>query len=369
MGTVGVLGGGQLAWMLAIAAEELGVPFWAGTDEAQAAVKQVASARVVAAMDTLLAQVGACLFENEWVDITPLQAWVDRVTFLPSLATLGAMVDKYHQRQTMQALGLPIPAFRAVNTGAELAQAGRDLGYPLVLKARRYGYDGKGTAIVPDATAAQNAWQEMGTPPAIAEAYVPYQAELALIAARNAAGEFRFYPLAHTQQQDQVCRRIVLPSPYGDPAPAQAIATTLLNHWQFVGVCGLEFFWEANGRLSLNEVAPRVHNSGHGTIEACVTSQFAQAIRIAAGLPLGDTALRVPAAVTVNLLGWETGTAHYQAQREAIAALPGTTLHWYGKPEARPGRKLGHATVVAETVAQAQALGDRIESCWYPPNS
>ncbi len=366
MKTVGVLGGGQLAWMLAIAAEGLGVPFWAGTDEAQAPVQQVASARVVSAVDTLLAQVEACLFENEWVDVTPLQSWVDRIDFLPALPTLGAMVDKFHQRQTMAALGLPIPAFRAVNTLAELAQAGRDLGYPLVLKSRRYGYDGKGTAIAPNETAAQQAWQAMGTPPAIAETYVPYQAELALIAARNAAGEMRFYPLAYTQQQDQVCRRIVLPSPYGEADQAQAIAAALLNHWQFVGVCGLEFFWEANGRLSVNEVAPRVHNSGHGTIEACVTSQFAQAIRIAAGLPLGDTALRVPAAVTVNLLGWETAPAHYPAQREAIAALPGTTLHWYGKPEARPGRKLGHATVVAENLAAAQALGDRLEALWYP---
>ncbi len=365
MKTVGVLGGGQLAWMLAIAAEGLGVPLWAWTDEAQASVKQAASARVVPEMDTLLAQVEACVFENEWVDVTRLQSWVDRIAFLPSLSTLSAMVDKFHQRQTMQALGLPIPAFRAVNTLAELAQAGRDLGYPLVLKSRRYGYDGKGTAIAPNETAAQQAWQEMGTPPAIAEAYVPYQAELALIAARNVAGEIRFYPLAYTQQQDQVCRRIVLPSPYGDAAQAQAIAATLLNHWRFVGVCGLEFFWEANGRLSLNEVAPRVHNSGHGTIEACVTSQFAQAIRIAAGLPLGDTALRVPTAVTVNLLGWETAPAHYPAQWEAIAALPGTTLHWYGKPEARPGRKLGHATAVAETLAQAQVLGDRLEALWY----
>ncbi|NJK61268.1 MAG: ATP-grasp domain-containing protein [Oscillatoriales cyanobacterium SM2_1_8] len=208
-----------------------------------------------------------------------------------------------------------------------------------------------------------------GRPPAIAEAYVPYQAELALIAARNAAGEIRFYPLAHTQQQDQVCRRILLPSPYGEAAPAQAIATALLDRWQFVGVCGLEFFWEANGRLSLNEVAPRVHNSGHGTIEACITSQFAQAVRIAAGLPLGDTALRVPAAITVNLLGWETAPAHYQAQREAIAALPNTSLHWYGKPEARPGRKLGHATAIADTPDQAQTLGDRIEALWYPSPS
>jgi 5-(carboxyamino)imidazole ribonucleotide synthase len=130
MKTVGVLGGGQLAWMLAIAAEGLGVPFWAGTDEAQAPVQQVASARVVSTVDTLLAQVEACLFENEWVDVAPLQSWVDRIAFLPALPTLSAMVDKFHQRQTMAALGLPIPAFRAVHTGAELIQAGRDLGIP-----------------------------------------------------------------------------------------------------------------------------------------------------------------------------------------------------------------------------------------------
>ncbi|MFQ3679356.1 MAG: ATP-grasp domain-containing protein, partial [Pseudanabaenaceae cyanobacterium] len=289
MKTVGVLGGGQLAWMLAIAAEELGVPLVVWTDEAQAPVRQVSSARVVTEVAALLSQVDACLFENEWADLSSLRG----PEFLPDLATLAAMVDKYQQRQTLQALGLPTPDFRAVNTANEVSQAGHDLGYPLVLKSRRYGYDGKGTAIAPNENAALEAWQKMGTPPAIAEAYVPYQAELALIAARNATGEIRFYPLAHTQQQDQVCRRILLPSPDGNATAAQAIAQTLLEHWQFVGVCGLEFFWEANGRLSLNEVAPRVHNSGHGTIEACVTSQFAQAIRIAAGLPLGDTALRV----------------------------------------------------------------------------
>jgi 5-(carboxyamino)imidazole ribonucleotide synthase len=203
--------------------------------------------------------------------------------------------------------------------------------------------------------------------PAIAEAFIPFERELAVIVARSLSGEIAIYPVVETLQTNQVCRHTIAPARINESVEAEVknIAAQIVTSLDAIGVFGIEFFLTAQGDVSVNEIAPRTHNSGHYTIEGCQTSQFEQLLRVVSGLPLGDIAMVAPVAIMVNLLGFEENTSDYLEKRQAIASFPNTHIHWYNKTIASVGRKLGHVTILSETYDMAIDLRDRIESIWY----
>jgi 5-(carboxyamino)imidazole ribonucleotide synthase len=375
---VGVIGGGQLAWMMAAAAAKLGIELVVQTPSSDDPAVSIAAGVVLAAIDDatataqLAAQCDVITFENEFVNLEALSRLATQgVCFRPGLEALKPLLDKYHQRCYLQKLGLPTPQFAAWSNTWQQALEEREqnvlASFPFVLKTRRHGYDGQGTFIIKDAQALDAALEQLGDCPLLMEAFVPFEQELATIAARSTTGEVVVYPIVETQQEQQVCRRVFAPAKVSTAiaAEAEAIVHTLLNNLQVVGVFGIEFFLTADGKVLVNEIAPRTHNSGHFTLDACETSQFEQQLRSVCGLPLGSPAMQSPGAVMVNLLGYEQSQSNYQAKRQQLAAIPKSHLHWYGKKESRPGRKLGHITVLLEDVEQGGAIASAIEALWY----
>lgn len=378
---IGVIGGGQLAWMMAIAAKHLGIELTvqaASPDESAVTVAdRVIYGKVDDANATakLAEHCQAITFENEFVDLVALQKLIDspsdrRVLFLPKLETLAISVDKLNQRQHFREHHIPTPEFYNVATEVELLGAAEKLGYPLVLKARRHGYDGKGTWVIANEIELRSAWESMHQAPAIAEAFIPFERELAVIAARSESGEIAIYPVVETLQINQVCRRTIAPARIDSTISkkVETIAKQILTTLEAIGIFGIEFFLTAEGEVSVNEIAPRTHNSGHYTIEGCQTSQFEQLLRVVSGRQLGNVSMVAPVAVMVNLLGFEKTSdidADYLEKRKAIASFPNTHIHWYGKKSSSIGRKLGHVTILAETHDKAIGISDHIESIWY----
>ncbi|MGH1394516.1 MAG: 5-(carboxyamino)imidazole ribonucleotide synthase [Trichormus sp.] len=378
MKRVGVIGGGQLAWMMGGAADKLGVELIVQTPSSQDPAVAIAQDTILAAVDDadatklLAAKSDVITFENEFVDLEALSLLAKQdVCFRPRLEALAPLLDKYHQRCYLRDLGLPVPQFFAIGQQKDLAAKIAEVGFPVVLKSRRHGYDGQGTFIIPDLATLQEKLELSSNNPTLflLEEFVPFQRELAVIAARGVDGEVVIYPVVETQQEQQVCRRVIAPADITteQATTAAAIAHKLLNSLQFVGVFGIELFLTADGKILVNEIAPRTHNSGHFSLDACETSQFEQHLRAVCGMPLGNTTLQCPAAVMVNLLGYETSVSDYQSKRQKLAAIPQAHLHWYGKTESRPGRKLGHVTILLENHHQAIAseIAHTVESIWY----
>lgn len=383
MKRIGVIGGGQLAWMMASAAKKLGLSLVVQTphetDPAFTLASEVILAAIAdAAATAQLAQVcDVITFENEFVDLEALSKLEQQgVCFRPKLSTLAPLLDKYDQRCYLRDIGLPVPKFIAFEGNLSSAELESEIGWPLVMKARRHGYDGQGTVILKDANTLESAWHNaIGCPSVLIEEFVPFEQELAIVAARSLSGEVAIYPIVQTQQENQVCRRAIVPA---DISPVlvtqcQHIAETLLNSLDAVGIFGIELFLTGDRQLLVNEIAPRTHNSGHFSQDGAKTCQFEQHLRAVSGLPLGSTDLIGKGTVMVNLLGYESSQDDYQAKREQLAQITGARVHWYGKTESRPGRKLGHVNVVIdqETTkesgsATGQKIAQTIESIWYP---
>lgn len=369
---VGVIGGGQLAWMMADAAKLLGIDLIVQTPRAtdpavaNATDAILASIHDATATAELAKRCDVITFENEFIDLDALKPLEQQgVCFRPRLEALAPLLDKYHQRCYLRDIGLPVPEFVAWE---EKPAALSEQKLPVVLKARRHGYDGQGTFILKDREALEATWEKMGKTPLLVEEFVPFERELAVMAARSATGEVVVYPVVETQQEEQVCRRVLVPAdlPAAVVTEVEAIARTLLNSLQAIGIFGIELFLTSD-RVLVNEVSPRTHNSGHYTLDACKTSQFEQHLRAVCGLPLGDVACE-KASLMVNLLGFEHSQSDYAAKRQQLAEIPQAHVHWYGKTESRPGRKLGHVTVLLDAQtppSQMQALVDKIEEMWY----
>ena len=390
MKRVGVIGGGQLAWMMADAAQKLGVELVVQTPSEHDPAVSIAKETIFAPVDDATAteilanKCDVITFENEFVNLNALSVLAHQgVFFRPRLEALAPLLDKYHQRCYLRDLGLPVPQFFAIDEVKNLKSKIEYLGFPAVLKSRRHGYDGQGTFIIHDfATLEQKLSYETTTTLNqslfLLEEFIPFERELAIIAARSVEGEIVTYPVVETQQEQQVCRRVIAPAEItpNQVAEIEAIAHTLLNSLEVVGIFGIELFLGINGKILVNEIAPRTHNSGHFSIDACETSQFEQHLRAVCGLPLGNPALLCAGAVMVNLLGYENSHSDYQSQRQQLAEIPQAHVHWYGKTESRPGRKLGHVTVLldnqnresasAYTNGVGAAIAHTIESIWYP---
>jgi len=371
---VGVVGGGQLAWMMGAAARRLGIELVVQTPHATDPATVVAADPVLAAIDDvnataeLATRCDVITFENEFVDLDGLQTLEAKgVLFQPSLSSLAPLLDKYIQRCYLRDLGLPTPRFWEWDCSQDL-----HLDFPFVVKVRRHGYDGQGTFIVKDSACFESICVKLKGLALLVEEFVPFDRELAAIAARSANGEIAIYPIVETQQENQVCRLVIAPAEISleVKAEAEAIARTLLNSLQAVGVFGIELFLTADNQLLVNEIAPRTHNSGHFTIDACKTSQFEQHLRAVCQLPLGNCDLNSAGAVMVNLLGYESAESDYLEKRKQLAQIEGAFVHWYGKKESRLGRKLGHVTVLLDRERQAQgrsqalAIARTVESIW-----
>lgn len=375
---IGIIGGGQLAWMMGDASKKLGVELIVQTPSKNDPAVAIAQDTVLAAVDDAAAteflskKCDVITFENEFVNLDALSLLEkEGVCFRPRLAALSPLLDKYHQRCYLRDLGLPVPQFFALEKSADanIESKIEYLGFPIVLKARRHGYDGQGTFIIHDLGTLSTVVNKSNAQ-LLVEEFVPFTRELAIIAARSVNGEIVTYPVVETQQEQQVCRRVIAPA---DITPEQAaeinaIAHTILNSLQVVGIFGIELFITAEGKILINEIAPRTHNSGHFSLDACETSQFEQHLRAVSGLPLTNTSLHCPSAVMVNLLGYENSHSDYSKQRQKLTDIPQAYLHWYGKTESRPGRKLGHITVLLEQQNRdvIESIIQTIESIWYP---
>ena len=355
---IGVVGGGQLARMLVQAAAQRDVPIAVQTSDAADPAAGLASRLVaadprdVAGTRELVVGCDGITFENEWVNIDALLPLEQQgVRFQPSLAALSPLVDKLSQRQLLDDLAIPSPPWCPLSLISP-AQPALPQGwtFPVMAKASRGGYDGKGTVVLRDIDGLAQLLRAVPADDWLLESWVDYELELALVVSRDQRGRIRHFPLVQTHQHQQVCDWVLAPAPVDPSVAALAynVAASLMTKLGYVGVLALEFFYGPAG-LQVNEIAPRTHNSGHFSIEACTSSQFDQQLCIAAGLPVPDPELKSRGALMVNLLGLDPVHHPPLDQRlESLEAVPGLHLHWYGKSPETPGRKLGHVTLLLE---------------------
>jgi 5-(carboxyamino)imidazole ribonucleotide synthase len=343
---VGIVGGGQLGRMLALAGHDLGIECVTLDPAKDSPAAQVASAIVgdyddPAVLQKLAEQTDVVTYEFENVPVSSARKLAETRPVYPPPEALEAAQDRLAEKGLFVEVGIPVTAFAPVEDHATLRAAIEMVGLPAVLKTRRLGYDGRGQAVLHRSELAEDAWRAVGEVPSILEAFVPFDRELSILGARARDGEARFWPLVQNRHRDGILRTSVAPAP--DVAVemqvrAEELAGELMERLEYTGVLAIELF-VAGGTLLGNEMAPRVHNSGHWTIEGAETSQFEQHLRAVTGLPLGSVEARAYAAM-VNLIG-------EVPDPKAILAVAGARLHLYGKAP-RPGRKLGHVTVTAE---------------------
>jgi 5-(carboxyamino)imidazole ribonucleotide synthase len=349
---IGILGGGQLGRMLGLAGIPLGFRFLfldPAPDACAAATGELLNAGFddrEAALE-LGRQVDVATFDFENVPESSARALSELCPLHPGSNALGASQDRLVEKDLLVSLGARVPLYHEVASRTDLLDGLERLGYPAVLKTRRFGYDGKGQAVLRDAEDLERAWQKLGDSPLILEAFVPFEAECSLIGVRARDGDTRFWPLTGNVHADGI---LALSKPGGFEAGLQAAAerimTGLMDHLDYTGVLTIEFFLH-DGELLFNEFAPRVHNSGHWTIDGAECSQFENHLRAISGLPLGATGLVAPS-LMFNWIGRMPPLA-------AAMEIPGLHWHDYGK-QARPGRKIGHATL---TAASEEMLRER----------
>lgn len=351
--TVGVVGGGQLGRMLAEAAAPLGVELVVLDPTPTCPASLVARDQLVADFDDqeaiteLAERTDVLTYEIELADPAVLAAVRDETgtPVQPAPGTLETIQDKLVQKRTLAEADVPVPAFRPVESPADLAAAKRDLGTPLMLKARTGGYDGRGNRPVEADDDPADALADIGGP-AMVEEFVPYERELSVLVGVGRDDSVTF-PVTETIHEAEILRETVVPARCTDGvrSEATAVAEAALAELEGRGVFAVELFETAEGTVLVNEIAPRPHNSGHWTIEGAMTSQFEQHVRAVLGWPLGETTARAPT-VTTNLLG---DVADPRPARlsgvEELLADPAASVHWYGKREARPLRKMGHLTL------------------------
>jgi 5-(carboxyamino)imidazole ribonucleotide synthase len=338
---VGIVGAGQLGRMLALAGYPLGIDCTLLDTSADAPGAQVA-ASVLGALDDpralakLADRVDVLTLEIENVAVAALESLHGRIDVFPPPAAVAATQDRFAEKTLFRSLGIPTAEFVTIDSAGD-ATAAEKLGWPAILKARRMGYDGRGQRVVDSTAALATAWRELGSVPSIAEAFVEFEREVSLIGVQGARGELAFYPLAENVHRNGILASTI--APYEDSLlqrEAERWLAAIMSALQYRGVLTVEFFHTKSG-LVANEMAPRVHNSGHWTIEGADTSQFENHLRAVLGWPLGDPRARGHAAM-LNLLG-------RLPAREAVLGIPGAHLHDYGKSP-RPGRKVGHCTLV-----------------------
>ena len=348
--TIGILGGGQLGYMLALAGYPLDFHFRFLDPSPQAPVGRIAP-RVTAeytdyeALDRFAHGLALVTYEFENVPVEAARHLAKHVPVYPPPEALEAAQDRLHEKTLFQKLGIPTTEFRAISGAAEFARAVEALGLPCVLKTRRLGYDGKGQWVLRTREDVAALQQDFPAAPLVLEKFVSFTRELSILAVRGQKGETAFYPLVENHHRGGILRLSLAPAPQLAlelQHEAESAARRILTTLDYVGVLAVELF-ESGGRLLANEIAPRVHNSGHWSIEGAVSSQFQNHLRAVAGLPLGATRTLGHSAM-LNLIGELPEPAE-------LLAVPDTHLHLYGKSP-RPGRKIGHVTVRADSARE-----------------
>jgi 5-(carboxyamino)imidazole ribonucleotide synthase len=345
--TIGILGGGQLGRMLALAAARLGFKchVLAPSPDSPAfdVVHRVTCADYndTEALDRFAADVDVVTYEFENVPAETATFLAARVPVLPDPKILATTQDRLAEKTFVGGLGIGTAAFAPVGQPADLAAALAHIGRPAVLKTRRYGYDGKGQATIRNGTDPEAAWREVGGQPCILEAYVPFEREVSVVAARGIDGGVECFDVTENEHRDHILKVSRVPADLSKAAAREArgIAETIAQKFGYVGVLAVELFVLRGGELLVNEIAPRVHNSGHWTLDGASVSQFEQHIRAVAGWPLGKP-IRHGRVEMTNLIGDEV------AGYRRWLTVPGACVHLYGKAAVRPGRKMGHVTRV-----------------------
>jgi 5-(carboxyamino)imidazole ribonucleotide synthase len=354
---VGILGGGQLGRMLALAAAELGLSCHIYCPDPKSPAFAVAAARTVAPYDdeaalaAFAAAVDVVTYEFENVPAATARFLAERVALLPSPRSLEIAQDRFLEKDFVARLGIATPGYAEVARQGDIYSALARTGRPAILKTRRLGYDGKGQALIRTGDDPVSAWRAIGEVPATLESFVAFEREVSVIIARGRDGAARTFDVAENVHAGGILAETRVPAalPAAARAAAVALAGRIADALDHVGVLAVEMFVVPIGsdkRVLVNEIAPRVHNSGHWTSDACLISQFEQHIRAVCGWPLADPARHSDATMT-NLIGEEV------ASWPALAAEPGARLHLYGKSEARPGRKMGHVTRLRPRTAES----------------
>lgn len=378
---IGVVGGGQLAQMMAQAADSRKIDVAVQASSIADPASSLAAKLVVAdptdaqATKELIQCCSSITFENEWVDIEGLAQLnkSEEFRFKPSLSALRPLIDKISQRMLLDELGIPSPKWIRLS---ELDKVDLNLpngwNFPVMAKASKGGYDGKGTLVIRDKKELKYHFDNVDPDKWLLESWVPFEKELAVVATRDDSAKIRVFPIAETNQLLQVCDWVIAPADidYSVKLMAYNVVSSLLTKLDYVGVLAIEFFYGPDGLL-VNELAPRTHNSAHFTIEACFSSQFDQQTCITAGLPVPSTELISTGALMVNLLGLQSGLGDSLDLRlSKLRQLDGINFHWYGKDKETPGRKLGHVTFLLQSEnalerrEEAKKHLERIRKIW-----
>jgi 5-(carboxyamino)imidazole ribonucleotide synthase len=351
--TIGIIGGGQLGRMLAMAAARLGLRCHVFSPDPDSPAFDVvlnaacAEYADVEALELFANDVDVITYEFENVPAAAAMILGARRPVLPDRKILETTQDRLAEKDFVKRLGIGTADYADVSSAAALRAAIPRIGLPAVIKTRRFGYDGKGQAIIRDGDDLEQIWEDLGTKSAILEAFVPFDCEVSMIAARSADGHVECFDVTENEHRDHILKTSRAPAAISEALAKQArtIAESIANELDYVGVLAVEMFvlaGDAGPRLLVNEIAPRVHNSGHWTLDGASISQFEQHIRAIAGWPLGKPVRHGPVTMT-NLIGDDIDSY------EQWLTVPGATVHLYGKGPARPGRKMGHVTQIGTT--------------------
>lgn len=362
--TLGILGGGQLGRMFTIAARTMGYRVMVLDPDADSPAGQMADVHLQAdyADPAALKQLGeACAAITTEFENVPAASLIELTTHCrmsPGAAAVAIVQDRSREKSWLREHGFATAPFELINSEAALEPALANVGVPALLKVARFGYDGKGQARIDTPDDARAAFRGFGGQPCVLEGFVRLEREISVVLARSDTGECALFPIAENRHDNGILDVSIVPARVTDALAqqARAMARAVADQLGYVGVMAVEFF-VVGSRLMVNEIAPRPHNSGHYTLDACVTDQFEQQVRALAGLPLGDSRLLSPVAM-VNILGdrWQEGGPHWGT----LLAQPNIKLHLYGKQAARPGRKMGHFNVLDSDAAAALALAERM---------
>jgi 5-(carboxyamino)imidazole ribonucleotide synthase len=279
----------------------------------------------------------------------------------PSAKTLSIIKDKYFQKQFLKDAKIPVADFIAVQTEQDIIEVAKKFKFPLLLKARFDAYDGRGNALIKTPADISKGLEKLAGRKLYVEKFVPFTKEIAVMVARSTNGEIATYPVVETIHQNNICHLVLAPAPISEATQkkAQKLAKKVMENLKGAGVFGIEMFVTKKSDVVINEIAPRVHNSGHYTMEACVTPQFEQHIRAITGLPLGSTKMIVPAAAMINILGDRQGPADAHGLLEVLK-MPNVAVHIYGKAETKIERKMGHITVIGDNLQTVKKIAQQV---------
>ncbi|KAL9681781.1 hypothetical protein QQ045_013569 [Rhodiola kirilowii] len=369
---VGVLGGGQLGRMLCQAASQMAIkvivldPLQNCPASALSYEHMVGSFGDSAAVNEFAKRCGVLTFEIEHVDVTTLEKLEEQgVDCQPKASTIRIIQDKYLQKVHFARHGIPLPEFMQIDDLDSAKRAGHLFGYPLMIKSKRLAYDGRGNAVAKSEKELSSAITALGgfDHGLYVEKWASFTKELAVIVARGRDNTLKCYPVVETIHKENICHIVKAPAsvPWRIKELATDVACRAVASLEGAGVFAVELFLTTDGQVLLNEVAPRPHNSGHHTIESCLTSQYEQHLRAVVGLPLGDTSMKTAAAIMYNILGEDEGEQGFLLAHQLISkalTVPGASVHWYDKPEIRRQRKVGHITIVGPSMGSVEAQLD-----------